>query len=681
MPVTETSTNAIVNSMAPVALSNTFTVTGSANPAYLIVCALDRDEYTVGATHQTGSFAANNATQALGYVGGDGRGSGIVYTWQASTGQYVNATFGTLSQLTYVPSASRNDVTSISMFTTASLGQAQSVAGNAYALIQSPGVTYAGSATIVTDPGYAAPSSGISGQPGATPASIALAAARFVGMAWNMDGCWVLASTIAAEAGASLPVQSTEIGVPGQANGEWFVLYDGPASAAAGWQGLIGTGDVISFCTASGSGHITTCVRGAGGTAQLIDNITYETQGGVITNAAHDGSAQDILVSAAHPASQEWAGVNASSVVIYALDCPAVSAIATTGNVLAGSKTMLSTLAKAADPNHRAITQYQLYDTLTGASFAIPGSTAALTASSAKPLTVTSLATVSVCYPLPGSDTLDIRASNGSYWGDWQAVTVTVLVPVPVAPKLTAQTANQTWQQGAPIALVLPSTVFTDPQHQVLTYSATQAGGAALPGWLSFDPAARAFSGTVPKGAAGAIAVVVTATDTAGLSASEKFTVTIPAAPPVLAIQTPAQVWAAGSQVSTIIKPGTFADPQGQALTLKATLATGAALPSWLSFSPSSGAFSGSAPKTVQTLALKLSATDTSGLTASETFSASITAATGHLMLATDWPALDFPAAPGSIPSAVGGWAGSLPDSALAPAAFWHPHHPIACHL
>ena len=140
-----------------------------------------------------------------------------------------------------------------------------------------------------------------------------------------MDGCWVLASTIAAEAGASLPVQSTLIGLPGQANGEWIVAFNGPAGQSGNWQSMVTAGEIVVIGTPGGGGHITTCVSGSGSTAMLVDNITYVNGAGQILNSANDGSSNDIIVAAPHAASQEWAGVQASSVVIYELDTPIVT--------------------------------------------------------------------------------------------------------------------------------------------------------------------------------------------------------------------------------------------------------------------------------------------------------------------------------------------------------------------
>ena len=59
-----------------------------------------------------------------------------------------------------------------------------------------------------------------------------------------------------------------------------------------------------------------------------------------------------------------------------------------------------------------------------------------------------------------------------------------------------------------------------------LTYKATLASGAALPGWLSFDAATRTFSGTPPQNFNGSIDLKVTASD-GSFSTSDTFTLTV----------------------------------------------------------------------------------------------------------------------------------------------------------
>ena len=197
-------------------------------------------------------------------------------------------------------------------------------------------------------------------------------------------------------------------------------------------------------------------------------------------------------------------------------------------------------------------------------------------------------------------------------------------------PALSLQTATQTWKLGQAVSFTLPTNTFADPQGQALTYTATQANGSALPSWLKFNTATGAFAGAVPNTAMG-LSIKVTATDTSGLSASETFAVLTPAAAPVLASQTVAQAWKPGQPVKLTLAANTFSDPQGEKLTYSATQVNGSALPSWLSFNAATQIFTGTAPSKATGLSIKVTATDTSGLSASETFSASIAAAASTL--------------------------------------------------
>ena len=71
---------------------------------------------------------------------------------------------------------------------------------------------------------------------------------------------------------------------------------------------------------------------------------------------------------------------------------------------------------------------------------------------------------------------------------------------------------------------------FSDPDvGDTLGYSATLAGGAPLPGWLSIDPVSGVLSGTPDNGDVGAYTVTVTASDGAA-SATADFNLTVDAA-------------------------------------------------------------------------------------------------------------------------------------------------------
>jgi hypothetical protein len=602
-------------------LSQMFIVTAAtSNPAYLVLSALDRNEYTAKATGAVGTLSGSGHTLSLSSIGGDGRAAGIVFTYQAANGRYFSSTYGYLDQLSYIASGSLGDVTNLSLFGTSNLSQATAYASNAYAMMQVDAAGYLGSVTVATQPSFTGM---VPVQ--ATPNAIAAVASTFVGQAWNMSGCWVLASTIAAEAGASLPVQSTAIGIPGQANGEWFVAFNGPAGASGNWQSMVHTGEIVVIGTPGGGGHITTCVSGSGASAMLIDNITYVNSRGQITNSANDGSSNDIIVSAPHAASQEWSGVQAGSVVIYELDTPVVSATVASVCLAPLASQSLASLFSATDPANRAVTSWQAYDTAASDSLLLNG-VVFVAHSAASAVTAASLASVALkAGATATTDMLEVRAFNGLYWGDWQPLSVAVSAPPPpVAPVLAVQTANQAWIGGRAVSLALPSSTFTDPQHQILRYSATLANGQALPTWLKFNATTELFSGTAPL-TAQSLSIKVTATDTSALSTSETFTAVVVGAPTVTA-QTPNQSWQEGKPISLALAANTFTDPQGQKLTYAASQSNGQALPGWLTFNATNETFSGTAPTTVQSLTVKVTATDTSGLSASETFATSVSA-------------------------------------------------------
>jgi hypothetical protein len=607
-------------------LSTLFSVTPAANdPTYLIVSGLDRDEYTAGYnTADMGTLSGGGVKQTFSNVGGDAWSVGIVFTYQASTGRYYNAAYGYFDQLIYTASSNTNDNVSLSVFTTSNYSLTTTYAANPYVLEANPSYfSYVGSVSVVTQPSHAgaAPAQ-------ATPDSVCAAAESFVGKAWNLDGCWVLASNISAGAGASLPLASTSVGVPGVANGEWIVAYNGPVSANTNWELNVTAGEMVVFETTSGGGHITTVVSGSGTSAMLIDNIEYIYGNGSIANPANDGSSNDIIVEAPHAATQEFNGVNPSMVVVYELDTPTVTDLLTSVTVAERASESLVSLFTASNPlASQAITEWQIYDTDTNDSITVSGVAQSADHSAASAAEVASLSTADLLAgTVAGTDTIEVRAYNGSYWGDWQSLTVTVTATsAPTPSTVTDQTANQTWTQGQKVSLTLPTNTFTDPQSETLTYAASQSNGQALPSWLSFNATTRTFSGTVPAGME-SLTLKVTATDTSGLSASETFGVIVPATAPTVTDQTANQTWTQGQKVSLTVPTNTFTDPQSETLTYTASQSNGQALPSWLSFNATTKTFSGTVPAGMESLTLKVTATDTRGLSASETFGVTVPA-------------------------------------------------------
>jgi hypothetical protein len=217
-----------------------------------------------------------------------------------------------------------------------------------------------------------------------------------------------------------------------------------------------------------------------------------------------------------------------------------------------------------------------------------------------------------------------LLAAGDTITADSAGTKSTIAPPVVISP-----TATQTWKLGQQVNFTLPSTTFSDPQCELLTYTATQSNGSGLPSWLSFNASTETFTGTVPDAATG-LSITVKATDTSGLSASETFSVLTPASAPIVTWQTAPQTWRAGQQISFALPSYTFTDPQGERLTYTAAQANGQALPSWLNFNATTETFTGTAPSNATSSLIKVTATDTSGLSASETFSVSIAASLVH---------------------------------------------------
>ncbi|WP_282445552.1 putative Ig domain-containing protein [Massilia antarctica] len=89
--------------------------------------------------------------------------------------------------------------------------------------------------------------------------------------------------------------------------------------------------------------------------------------------------------------------------------------------------------------------------------------------------------------------------------------------PVPGQAVATLNAAQDTAFTG-----VLPVKTLVDPDGDAMSYQLT-AAGAALPAWLAFDPLTRTLSGTPGTGDAGLLSLVLTATDSAGLSGNAFF--------------------------------------------------------------------------------------------------------------------------------------------------------------
>ncbi|MDY4375274.1 putative Ig domain-containing protein [Pectobacterium carotovorum] len=226
-----------------------------------------------------------------------------------------------------------------------------------------------------------------------------------------------------------------------------------------------------------------------------------------------------------------------------------------------------------------------------------------------------------------GSLTIKVTATDGSNASVSTTFGLTV-TNVNDAPVVSGTIAAQSIAQGGSLNVTIPAGTFTDPDGDTLTLSATLADGTALPAWLSFNPATGTFSGTPTSGDIGNLTIKVTATDGSSASVSTTFSLTVTTVneAPVVSGTIAAQSIAQGGSLNVTVPAGTFTDPDGDTLTLSATLADGTALPSWLSFNPATGTFSGTpANGDVGSLTIKITATDGSNASVSTTFGLTVT--------------------------------------------------------
>ncbi|GKX36796.1 hypothetical protein SOASR014_05350 [Pectobacterium carotovorum subsp. carotovorum] len=242
--------------------------------------------------------------------------------------------------------------------------------------------------------------------------------------------------------------------------------------------------------------------------------------------------------------------------------------------------------------------------------------------------------------PTAGNRTVSVTANDDA--SSAATSTLTLTTSNNASPVVSGTIAAQSIAQGGSLNVTVPAGTFTDPDGDTLTLSATLADGTALPAWLSFNPATGTFSGTPANGDVGSLTIKVTATDGSSASVSTTFglTVTNVNDAPVVATPIPAQSVAQDGSLSFTVPAGTFTDPDGDTLTLSATLADGTALPAWLSFNPATGTFSGTpANGDVGSLTIKVTATDGSSASVSTTFGLTVTNVNDAPVVATPIPA------------------------------------------
>jgi hypothetical protein len=201
----------------------------------------------------------------------------------------------------------------------------------------------------------------------------------------------------------------------------------------------------------------------------------------------------------------------------------------------------------------------------------------------------------------------------------------------PVAPRRAMGPANhppvvanaipdQSASEGTAFSFQFATDVFSDPDGDALNYAATLVGGGALPAWLAFTPATRTFAGTPGAGDFADLDIRVMATDPGGLTAHDDFLLAVNGKP-VVANAIPDQSASEGTAFSFQFATNVFSDPDGDALSYAATLVSGGALPTWLTFTPATRTFAGTpGAGDFADLNIRVTATDPGGLSAHDDF-------------------------------------------------------------
>ncbi|MCA1972104.1 MAG: putative Ig domain-containing protein, partial [Caenispirillum sp.] len=202
------------------------------------------------------------------------------------------------------------------------------------------------------------------------------------------------------------------------------------------------------------------------------------------------------------------------------------------------------------------------------------------------------------------------------------------------APEVAIALADQQATEDAPFSFTVPEGAFRDVDAgDVLTLSARRADGSALPAWLAFDAATRTFSGLPANDHVGNVSIRLTATDAAGAQASQTFAIAVANTndAPQIGVPLSNQSGRVGEPVSWQLPTGAFFDVDaGDALTYSATLASGSALPGWLTFDAATGTFSGT-PTAAGSVQLQVTATDLAGAQAHQRFAFEAAAGGGNL--------------------------------------------------
>ena len=238
-------------------------------------------------------------------------------------------------------------------------------------------------------------------------------------------------------------------------------------------------------------------------------------------------------------------------------------------------------------------------------AFTLAGTTATVTAVSVMGrtviLTLTAAPTetdVRLTYTVPGTNPVQDKAGNPAPEFTDELVTRRNPPPPPPPPNTPPVVAippvDQEATTGDLFTYVIPADAFTDADGNPLTYTAALSDGGLLPGWLTFDPATRTFTGTPGPGDGGTVRVTVMASDgTATVSDEFVLMVTVRNTAPVVANPLADQEVMIDVPFTYVVPADAFTDADGDPLAYTAATRDGGLLPGWLTFDAATRTFTG----------------------------------------------------------------------------------------
>jgi Ca2+-binding RTX toxin-like protein len=236
-----------------------------------------------------------------------------------------------------------------------------------------------------------------------------------------------------------------------------------------------------------------------------------------------------------------------------------------------------------------------------------------------------------VTYILGDSDVstaITVVASYIDSYGTYESIVsaeTPLIANINDAPSIDGGVSSMSTVEDMSFSFGIPSDAFTDLDGDSLTYTATLAGGLALPDWLDFD--GQVFVGIPTNDNVGNIEIEITANDGLSIvSTTFDLAVTNVNDAPTLVIDLPDANTNENEYLSFTLPEGSFNDVDaGDSLTYNATLSDGSALPAWLTFDSQSQTFSGTpGSDDVGVSGVRVEVTDLDGLVASDEFNLNV---------------------------------------------------------